>query len=224
MQINDALFPIGGYTQSYGLETYIQKNKVTNSKGAEAYIKQNLEHSFLYNDLLAFSLAYDLAKASDVEGLTKLEEKISALKVASEIRGASHKLASRFIKITEALEVPELLEVFKLYKQASQKRGNRASHQAVVYATFSYAAGFDKRLAMSFYLYSATTNMVTNCVKTIPLSQTVGQQILFGMGTVLEHLIDQCMDLDETYLGLSSPGLDIRAMQHEVLCSRIYMS
>ena len=25
LQVNDALFPIGGYSHSYGLETYIQK-------------------------------------------------------------------------------------------------------------------------------------------------------------------------------------------------------
>ena len=30
-QINDALFPIGAYSHSYGLETYIQKNLIKNS-------------------------------------------------------------------------------------------------------------------------------------------------------------------------------------------------
>ena len=28
LQVNDALFPIGGYSHSYGLETYIQKGLV----------------------------------------------------------------------------------------------------------------------------------------------------------------------------------------------------
>ena len=224
MQINDALFPIGGYTHSYGLETYIQQHRITNGQEAEAYIRQNLEHNFLHNDLLAFSLAYDLAEVGDVKGLKRLEEKLSAIKVASELRGASHKLASRFMKIIEALDVPSLLDVFRLYKEASMGKGKKMPHQAVAYATFTCAAGFEKKLAMRFYLYSATTNMVTNCVKTIPLSQTVGQQILYRMGTVLERLIEKCMQLDEGHLGLSSPGLDIRAMQHEVLYSRIYMS
>ncbi len=29
LQVNDALFPIGAYSHSYGLETYIQKNLLT---------------------------------------------------------------------------------------------------------------------------------------------------------------------------------------------------
>ena len=31
LQVNDALFPIGGYSHSYGLETYIQKGIVKNT-------------------------------------------------------------------------------------------------------------------------------------------------------------------------------------------------
>ena len=32
LQVNDALFPIGAYSHSYGLETYIQKNLLSDRK------------------------------------------------------------------------------------------------------------------------------------------------------------------------------------------------
>ena len=35
LQVNDALFPIGGYSHSQGLETYIQKGLVHDEKSAE---------------------------------------------------------------------------------------------------------------------------------------------------------------------------------------------
>ena len=35
LQINDSLFPIGGYSHSYGLETYIQKGIVQDLETAE---------------------------------------------------------------------------------------------------------------------------------------------------------------------------------------------
>ena len=51
LQVNDALFPIGGYSHSYGLETYIQKELVTNAAEAEAYIRNKLTQNLLYNEL-----------------------------------------------------------------------------------------------------------------------------------------------------------------------------
>ena len=40
-QINDSLFPIGAYSHSYALESYIQKKLVTNEEEAFEYLKCN---------------------------------------------------------------------------------------------------------------------------------------------------------------------------------------
>lgn len=65
LQINDSLFPIGGYSHSYGLETYIQKGIVHNSELAAEYIRKRLLYNFLYTDFLAVRLAYDAALQED---------------------------------------------------------------------------------------------------------------------------------------------------------------
>ena len=50
LQVNDALFPIGGYSHSQGLETYIQRGIVHDADTAREYIthkiKWNLAHVF----------------------------------------------------------------------------------------------------------------------------------------------------------------------------------
>lgn len=46
LQVNDALFPIGGYSHSYGLETYIQKGIVHDEDSAEEFIHKRLEYNF----------------------------------------------------------------------------------------------------------------------------------------------------------------------------------
>lgn len=219
MQVNDALFPIGGYTHSYGLETYIQKGKVNNSQEAEIYIRQNLKTNFLYTELLAASLGYDAAKQNKLDELIELDEILTASKVALELRTASCKLGVRFIKMVEALQIPDIAPIFSAYQKESEK-----VHHAVAYGCFVGALGIEKALALSFFIYSATSNMVTNCVKAIPLSQTIGQQILFRIHPVLKDLVQQCLKLTLEDLGRSTPGLDIAAMQHEVLYSRLYMS
>ena len=77
---------------------------------------------------------------------------------------------------------------------------------------------------MECFLYSQTSAMVTNCVKTIPLSQSVGQALLFESFDLFEGIIRRAKHLAEEWLLAGTPGLEIRCMQHEGLYSRIYMS
>ncbi len=84
--------------------------------------------------------------------------------------------------------------------------------------------GVAKELALSFYTYATSSAMVTNSVKTVPLSQTQGQKILVELKGQFEIFIQEVQKLDEDALGRSMPGYDIRCMQHEVLYSRLYMS
>ena len=44
LQVNDALFPIGGYSHSQGLETYIQRGIVHDADTAREYITLSLIH------------------------------------------------------------------------------------------------------------------------------------------------------------------------------------
>ena len=81
LQVNDALFPIGGYSHSQGLETYIQKGIVHDWKTACEYITQKLRWSLLYTDLLGVRLAFEYAKAHDVEGLSRIEDILEASRI-----------------------------------------------------------------------------------------------------------------------------------------------
>lgn len=225
MQVNDALFPIGGYTHSYGLETYIQQGKIRNEKEVKVYVQQSLRTSFLYTELLAASLAYEAAKSNNLPQLLELDEILTVSKSAAELRVASHKLGIRFAKLVQALYDKESLpikrygSIFTQYCQAKHP-----IHHAVVYGAFLGSIELDKEWGLSFFTYSTASSIITNCVKSIPLSQTLGQKILFELQPVLEEVVNKCRTLNEDDLGRSTPGLDIASMQHEILYSRLYMS
>ena len=52
LQVNDALFPIGGYSHSQGLETYIQRGIVHNVDTAREYITHKIKWNLAYTELL----------------------------------------------------------------------------------------------------------------------------------------------------------------------------
>lgn len=221
LQVNDALFPIGGYSHSYGLETYIQKGLVHDEDSAREFIHKRLNYNFLYNEFMAVRLGWEYAREGDLEGISRLEEIMEAGKIPRETREASRKLGSRFIKTLSALQVPSESDIFQKYREA---RRGKSVHHAVAYGVFCGSAGISREEALEHFIYAQTSAMVTNCVKTIPLSQSSGQKLLSGCYPLLQELTHKVTELGEEWLGLSGPGFDLRCMQHEGLYSRIYMS
>lgn len=220
LQINDALFPIGGYSHSYGLETYIQKDIVQNARSTVEYIHNNLLYNLVYTDLLAAKLAYAYANEENLEKILELEALTEASKNPEEIRRASRKLGSRFLKTVDSLQIEDTREILSRYMESEQRLG----HHSIAYGVFCSSCEIPWDDAVQAYLYAQTSAVVTNCVKSIPLSQTMGQQILYQCYEIFEQVIEKLEQLEWKELFLSTPAFDIRAMQHENLYSRIYMS
>ena len=221
LQINDAAFPIGSYTHSYGLETYIQKNLIKNSNDVYEYIKTNAKTNFLYTELLAAYKAYEFAEKNNLSKILELEEIIDASKIPKEIRTASEKLGSRFIKTVSSLDVKYESNIFNEYIK-KENEGTRIHSSA--YGVFCFSVGIDKVKAMEGYLYAYVSASIINAVKLIPLSQNEGHKILYKCYKFFDEIIDMLLSLDIKDLCLSTPGFDIRCMQHEALYSRLYMS
>lgn len=221
LQINDALFPIGGYSHSYGLETYIQKDIVCDEQSAKEFINKRLKYNFLYNEFLAVRLAWEYADNNDLQKILQLDKIMEACKLPMETRLASRKLGSRFIKTLSSLSLSLQSDVFDEYKKLCATKG---VHHAVAYGVFCSSAGIPLDSCLKNFIYAQTSAMVTNCVKSIPLSQTSGQKILTQTFDLLNDLTVEVLKLDENMLGLSGAGFDLRCMQHEGLYSRIYMS
>ena len=369
LQLNDATFPIGSYTFSWGLETFVQQGIIHDSKSAEAFIGSELSGSFLYSDLLAVRLAWEAHCASDVgnagelhcasgvgsagemhcasgvcraeaahcvcgvgsagemhcangvgsagaaycasgvgsageadcargvgnagaahcasgvgsvgemhcassvgnageahcaSGVGKANEAHSAnctgnapepnnaslvrtvpswqkLQALDEIYGASRgpfelregsrKLATRFEKTTDAFcEIPLLANGThgeNSTGRASEMHGAKTAAYQAVFFPVAYGAhcaerGIPLEKCLAAFTYSQVSARVTTCVKLVPLSQSEGQRILYSLMKNFSDIVTKCFTLRENDLCRSSPGLDLRAMQHEFLYSRLY--
>ena len=221
LQINDPLFPIGSYTHSYGLETYVQKGIVKDKLTAKKYILSTITSSLLFGDMLALKLAYGFSKS--VKDLVKLDEMYYASKASREIRTAGEKLGARFIKNVKALSIDYENDIFNEYC-AMVNQEICKGQIAIVYGIFCASTGIKFDPAVLSFAYAQVSGIVTNCVKLVPLSQTDGQIILNESFSYIFDSIKELESLSIKDLGSSTPAFDLRAMQHEVLYSRLYMS
>lgn len=222
LQVNDALFPIGGYSHSQGLETYIQRGIVRDADTAREYITHKIRWNLAYTELLAARLAYEAADHKNLEKLLHLEDLLEASRIPMEQREAAKKMGSRFAKTIEKLNLP--INIHGIFKEYLGARKGKIINHCCIYGVFCAEMRIPLKEALAHYLYAQTSAIITNCVKTIPLSQTAGQQLLCGCYPILDEILKDIMGCSEEDLCLSAPGFDIRGIQHEKLYSRLYMS
>ncbi len=220
LQVADSIFPIGAYTQSNGLETYVQNGIVKDKETAKEYLHNMLSYGIKYTDVLALKLAYEYTLEKDINKLVELDEMLYALKAPREIKEGSAKMCARFLRISETFDKKDmLLKYAELIKE-----GKCRGQHSIVFGVFCAEYGIDKMESISAYLYNSASCIVNNCAKLIPLGQMEGQLILFECSELLKNIAEEINELDIDDLGRCTIGFDIKAMQHENLYSRLYMS
>lgn len=227
LQICDSVFPIGAYSHSYGLETYIQLGLVHDEATAWQFIERQIAYPLTYTELLGMRLAYEAAQTGELDRICEEEALMAAAKVPDETRTASHKMAARFCKTAEGFLEGEAAARFRAYVAgpAAAAGASRRLHMVnAAYGVFAALAQISEDELLRRYLYSQVSAMVANCVKTVPLSQTAGQRLLFASAPLQVEAVERALAASKDLLGLSMPGFDVRCIEHETLYSRLYMS
>lgn len=220
LHLCDPTLPIGGYSHSNGLETYVQNKIVKDDASTEVFVRNMITNNILYNDASFVKLAYGIALHNDINELITLDQECAALKAPIEIKQSSRKLGIRLLKIFDRQVSSPLIEKYQkaIIKQEAE------GHYSIIFGL--YAALFEIPINETIYafLYNAAVGMITNAVKLVPLSQLSGQDILYRMQDIIETTTTQVIILDRDLVGICNIGFDIRCMEHEKLYSRLYMS
>ncbi|MCP1102257.1 urease accessory protein UreF [Aequitasia blattaphilus] len=213
VQTLDPLFPIGGYTLSNGMETYVQKGIVYDYKTLAAYLD-----SYLY--MLSFNDLAFAAKAYEVEDIAKLDLLCSSLKAPIEIRQGSIKQCSRFLKLhTKMNSYPRLIQY-----QNQIKNGECEGHYGISMGLFIKELNINLQEALELYCYSLISTAVNHAVKMVPLRQLDGQIAIYELMEHIPKAVTTAINTKMMDLGASGCGFDIRSMQHETLYTRLYIS
>ena len=213
VQAMDAFFPIGAYTMSNGMETYVQKQMVKDEETLTQFLSS-------YLSILPFTELGFAAHAAKGEDVVLLDGLCGASKSPKEIREGSQKLCSRFLKAELFVKEYPLLQKYSNQIQAHTCDG----HFCIAVGLFIKELQMDVAEGLSLYGYNQLSAMVNHAVKLVPLRQLEGQRCLHQALHQLEPAVEQALASKVEELGASGPGFDKRCMEHETLYSRLYLS
>jgi urease accessory protein len=220
LQLCDTGLPTGSYAFSGGLETYAQQGLVPTVTTLQAWMEVVLHHTVHGSHLLPVALAYRATTDGDWAELERLDQHLTAMKHARELREASMKMGQGLLRL--AVQVWPGPDVECLHRLLQQHKV--AAHQALVLGVIGCQLGYEERIIVEGAAYQWLSSMISAALRLLPIGQLAGQQLLTALLPHLPAIADDIRQQSWDDLSSAAPELDIRAMQHETLYSRLFQS
>jgi urease accessory protein len=204
MQLFGGNFPSGGFSQSWGLETYVSKGLIVNEDGFFDFLETWLDSVVSKCEGPILLGAYNIAEALDAEALDSealdsepldaegaegaegrgkihaLEELSRAIKVTQESREPSLRMGKAFLRImAEAIEDSEI----KLLHSFYEKKGIT---YPVACGVVCGRLGLGQDDCIDAFVFSTVNSLVQCGVKLIPLGNTQAQKLMARVQPLME--------------------------------------
>ncbi|GIO30095.1 MULTISPECIES: urease accessory protein UreF [Paenibacillus] len=219
-QLCDSNFPTGAFSHSYGLESYIQEDRVRDQATFAEWLHTFVHGQLVYADGLAVRLAHEALQNGNLDDIWKLDRMLHAQNLPRETREGTQKMGERMLGLVGTLYPEPALSAYRKRIAAKQSFG----HPALVFAMAGYHLEASGPATVLYYLYSVVSSLVQNAVRAIPLGQTAGQKVLRHFQEEIAVAAEKVGRMDRDDFGIVSPGLERSQMEHERIHVRIFMS
>lgn len=216
LQLASPSLPIGAYTYSQGLESAIEKGTVHNENSARTWITESLNIIADFEAPIVWRLLKAFAER-DVVTVSYWTECFIAARDTVEFRAETIQMGYSLGKLIMDLKIAdESLQTIL----ASQSE----IPLPTAFACAAEAFAIPHEAALLGMLFSLVENQVLVCVKSVPLGQVSGQNLLLSLHSVIETVSLRARQLNDDELSNWAPGLSLLSIQHETQYSRIYRS
>lgn len=216
MQISSAALPVGGYAFSQGLESAIEMGFVKSYEDTQQWLQIQLKQSLAKTDLPMLALQMQHLRQHCYESFLLENRKILAMRETKELRLSDTATGLAMAKLLVDLSVP----IKPFDETVLTKDISFVSSFAIACVNWN----IDTESAFYGFLWSWLENQVAAATKLVPLGQVSAQQLLSELLDQLSQVCDIALNLDESQIGASLPGLALISSWHETQYSRLFRS
>ncbi|MEE9314788.1 MAG: urease accessory protein UreF [Rhizobiaceae bacterium] len=200
-------FPIGGYAWSSGLETACQNGCVTDKLGLQRWILTSLSHGNLRNDAIFLAAVY-----RQEQPITELNELALSMAGSKERYEETTGLGGAFIEASEP------------WRSSSPDSFPNPIAYPIAIGCMALENEIPLGDTMTGFFQASTNNQIQAALRLIKLGQKAGVELLAELEAEIQRAALTAENSNLSKLGAAAISMEIAAMNHETLPSRIFRS
>ncbi|ELZ02174.1 urease accessory protein UreF [Natrialba aegyptia] len=242
LRLSDSFLPVGGYTASYGVEQYLNEDRLEDGEDLQALLAAYLRRVVGPCETVALANAHAGAAAGDIERLFAVDERLHAVTMPREFRESSTKAGAKLCELlgpatatssaADGREDPsagtgssvadggELVAPFADAIHSDATPG----HYPIVFGVVAAARGLPQLSACLAHAYSFVTGLLGAAQRLGRFSHTEIQSVLESLEPVITDVCEHHVDDDVTTMAAFAPMAEIMGMRHERAGRRLFMS
>ncbi len=245
LRLSDSFLPVGGYTASYGLEQYINEDRIGNAEDLRELIEGYLRRVVGPCETVALANAHAASTASDLDRLLTVDERLHAVTMPREFRESSTKAGAKLCELLESsshvsnadercengddgtvgataptADEGDLTDAFTAAIEADATPG----HYPVAFGVVTAARGLSRLEACLAHAYAFVTGLLGAAQRLGRFGHTDIQSVLESVEPVITAVCERHVTDDVTTMDSFAPFAEIMGMRHERAGRRLFMS
>ena len=216
LQLCDSLFPIGSFAHSDGLEAATANGEVASAEDLSHWMEAGLDQSFGCCDGPALLLAWTSFRQGDWARIREVDDEVHALRPSSSVRAAGRNMGARLLKTWTHIRPGGRISEF-------EATNSGAFTLPVAFGIVCAAEDIDAAAALNAYAYTRLAAACSAAMRLMPIGQHEAHRLLAVTLQRVPALVDAIIARGGGP-SVFAPALDIAAMAHQYVPSRLFRS
>jgi len=219
-RLADSFLPTGTHTASYGLEQFVQADRVTDADDLQEVLVTYLRQQVGPSDLVALRVAHAGALAEDLDGICDADRRLLAVMLPAEFRESARSAGDRLLSLQRDIREDALLDRYADRIDVGDAPGTHA----VVVGVTTACAGIGERDACLLYCHEFITGLLGAAQRLLALGHTDAQRLLDALQSVMVDVVDDSAARSLAEMIPFTPLVDVLAADHERAQRRLFVS
>ena len=219
MQFSDAMFPVGTFSFSNGLETAGYEGLVLDAEAREQYSRSAALQA-AYSDGVAALHAFRAARKGDYDAVVEADRYLMLFKMNDEARLMLERMGKKLAELADRLFPTDIVKRWL----ADIKTGDCPGTYPVAQGLVFEAAGLDERDLFASHQYGIVNMIVGAALRLVRVSHYDTQEILYRLAADIPALYEKASRMKLDDMNCFVPQIDVLASLHEKGKMRMFMS